>query len=105
MPVWVFPAMNTHMYSHPFTAKQLRIVQEELGYEVHGPIEKLLACGDLGTSHSHDAQLWWTVDGSGLAVNSVRTQLTHCSLDSQGWELCSSGATLSNSLWTSTTST
>ena len=48
VPVWVFPAMNTHMYSHPFTAKQLKIVKDELGYQVHGPVEKLLACGDLG---------------------------------------------------------
>lgn len=36
------------MYSHPMTAKQLRVVQEELGYKVHGPIAKTLACGDIG---------------------------------------------------------
>ncbi|KAI5477421.1 phosphopantothenoylcysteine decarboxylase [Pseudohyphozyma bogoriensis] len=48
VPVLLFPAMNTHMYSHPFTAKQLKIVQEELGYEVFGPIGKKLACGDIG---------------------------------------------------------
>lgn len=40
--------MNTHMYSHPLTAKHLKMVREELGYEVHGPIGKTLACGDVG---------------------------------------------------------
>lgn len=48
VPVLVFPAMNTHMFSHPLTAKQLKMVQEDLGYEVHGPIGKTLACGDVG---------------------------------------------------------
>ncbi|GAA5979717.1 hypothetical protein JCM10908_003018 [Rhodotorula pacifica] len=48
VPVYLFPAMNTHMYSHPLTAKQLKMVREELGYEVHGPIGKTLACGDVG---------------------------------------------------------
>lgn len=40
--------MNTHMFTHPLTAKQLKMVAEELGYEVHGPIGKKLACGDIG---------------------------------------------------------
>lgn len=48
----LFPAMNTHMYSHPFTAKQLQLVREELKYEVHGPIPKTLACGDIGAMTS-----------------------------------------------------
>lgn len=48
VPVLLFPAMNTHMYSHPLTSKQLKSVTEELGYEVHGPIAKTLACGDTG---------------------------------------------------------
>ncbi|GAA6042638.1 hypothetical protein JCM8097_008259 [Rhodosporidiobolus ruineniae] len=48
VPVYLFPAMNTHMYSHPLTAKQLRMVQDELGYRVFGPIGKTLACGDIG---------------------------------------------------------
>lgn len=52
VPVLLFPAMNTHMYTHPFTAKQLGIVQNELGYVVHGPIGKVLACGDVGASTS-----------------------------------------------------
>ncbi|KAL8279896.1 hypothetical protein RQP46_007746 [Phenoliferia psychrophenolica] len=48
VPVLLFPAMNTHMFSHPLTARQLKIVQEFPGYEVHGPIGKTLACGDVG---------------------------------------------------------
>ena len=41
--------MNTQMYLHPFTAKQLRVVQEELGYLVLGPQGTgTLACGDDG---------------------------------------------------------
>ena len=48
--------MNTHMYSHPLTAKQLKMVREELGYEVHGPIGKTLACGDVGELPPRRAQ-------------------------------------------------
>ncbi|GAA5961600.1 hypothetical protein JCM3765_002643 [Sporobolomyces pararoseus] len=47
VPVTVYPAMNTHMYSHPLTSKQLTFVKE-LGYRVQGPIPKKLACGDVG---------------------------------------------------------
>ena len=45
--VMLFPAMNTHMYRHPLTAAHLDVVKR-LGYEVHGPISKGLACGDNG---------------------------------------------------------
>ncbi|GAA6006198.1 hypothetical protein JCM10207_000559 [Rhodosporidiobolus poonsookiae] len=48
VPVYLFPAMNTHMYAHPLTAKQLTMVKDELGYKVYGPIGKKLACGDIG---------------------------------------------------------
>lgn len=41
--------MNTAMYAHKFTAKHLRIVQEELEYMVLGPQGAgKLACGDEG---------------------------------------------------------
>lgn len=46
--VVLFPAMNTLMYLHPLTAIHLKTVKEVLGYQVLGPIEKNLACGDLG---------------------------------------------------------
>jgi len=46
---YIFPAMNTAMYLHPLTAKQLRIVTDEIGYKVVGPQPgKNLACGDVG---------------------------------------------------------
>ncbi|KAK4052122.1 hypothetical protein OIV83_002416 [Microbotryomycetes sp. JL201] len=48
VPIMVFPAMNTHMWSHPLTAKHLAELKDELGYEIHGPIPKMLACGDVG---------------------------------------------------------
>lgn len=48
--------MNTLMYMHPLTAKQLDIVTRELGYSVQGPIEKKLACGDMGAG----AMVEWT---------------------------------------------
>lgn len=45
--IYVFPAMNTHMWDHPFTKKQLDILKS-INYQVVGPIGKLLACGDIG---------------------------------------------------------
>lgn len=49
-PTILFPAMNTFMYTHPLTAKQLAVVTTELGYEVIGPQGAgTLACGDTGT--------------------------------------------------------
>ncbi|KAG0665424.1 hypothetical protein C6P46_006871 [Rhodotorula mucilaginosa] len=69
VPVYLFPAMNTHMYSHPLTAKQFKIVREELGYEVHGPIGKTLACGDVGLG----AMTEWT-DVVGLVVQKYNLQ-------------------------------
>jgi phosphopantothenoylcysteine decarboxylase len=51
----VAPAMNTAMWSHPVTAKQLAVLEEEWGvekggwFEVLRPMEKMLACGDTGS--------------------------------------------------------
>jgi phosphopantothenoylcysteine decarboxylase len=51
----VAPAMNTAMWSHPVTARQLKILEEEWGvekggwFEVLRPVEKRLACGDTGS--------------------------------------------------------
>ncbi|KAA1107157.1 hypothetical protein PGT21_004487 [Puccinia graminis f. sp. tritici] len=47
-PVIIFPSMNTLMYDHPLTRKQIKTVVEEIGIEVNGPISKTLACGDIG---------------------------------------------------------
>ncbi|WVW83934.1 hypothetical protein I302_105957 [Kwoniella bestiolae CBS 10118] len=54
-PVIVCPAMNTHMYQHKFTAKHLRILQEQLEYLILGPQGGgILACGDEGPGKMTD---------------------------------------------------
>jgi len=40
--------MNTFMWEHPLTRKQITIVEQEIGYKVVGPVGKALACGDVG---------------------------------------------------------
>ena len=48
-PAAVAPAMNTHMWEHPATARHLRTIREDFPkLEVIAPIEKTLACGDVG---------------------------------------------------------
>ncbi|KAG7662249.1 uncharacterized protein J8A68_004259 [[Candida] subhashii] len=48
-PIIVAPAMNTFMYTHPITAKQLAIIMSpDFGIEVLKPVEKVLVCGDIG---------------------------------------------------------
>jgi phosphopantothenoylcysteine decarboxylase len=46
-PLLFCPAMNTYMWEHPFTAKQVATL-EELGYRQIAPVVKQLACGDFG---------------------------------------------------------
>lgn len=46
-PCIVAPAMNTHMWESPFTARHLATLRE-LGVEVVDPVAKTLACGDVG---------------------------------------------------------
>lgn len=47
-PLLVAPAMNTLMWTHPFTEQQLNTLRS-LGIHVIPPISKVLACGDIGT--------------------------------------------------------
>ncbi|KAK6460316.1 hypothetical protein DFJ63DRAFT_248653 [Scheffersomyces coipomensis] len=48
-PILVAPAMNTFMYTHPITAKQIRYIESpDFGIEVLKPVEKVLVCGDIG---------------------------------------------------------
>lgn len=44
----VAPAMNTKMWEHPATSRQLQSLKD-LGAAVLPPISKRLACGDVGT--------------------------------------------------------
>ncbi|KAH7356528.1 flavoprotein [Rhexocercosporidium sp. MPI-PUGE-AT-0058] len=50
--ILVAPAMNTAMWRHPVTKRQVRVLEEEWGgggwFEVLRPMEKELACGDVG---------------------------------------------------------
>jgi phosphopantothenoylcysteine decarboxylase len=60
--VFVAPAMNTAMWRHPITAKQMRVLEEEVGWRewviVLRPTEKELACGDTGDGAMMD---WRTI--------------------------------------------
>ncbi len=47
-PFVVCPAMNTYMYNHPLTGKQLKILSEDFGFTVVDCVEKVLMCGDVG---------------------------------------------------------
>lgn len=43
------PAMNTQMYTHPITTHHIALIKHHLPYiEFIQPIEKILACGDVG---------------------------------------------------------
>lgn len=61
--IFVAPAMNTAMWKHPITEKQLRVLRDEWGWNesnpegwvtVLDPIDKSLACGDVGTGGMMD---------------------------------------------------
>lgn len=56
--IFVAPSMNTAMMIHPVTKKQLKVLRDEWGWSesnpqgwvtVLPPIEKNLACGDVGS--------------------------------------------------------
>src|SRR5579862_2782620 len=49
IPILLAPAMNTQMYTHPITAHHISLIKTHLPYiEFINPIEKILACGDVG---------------------------------------------------------
>jgi len=49
-PIFVAPAMNTMMWEHPVTNKQIAILEKEWKwFKVLRPVEKMLACGDSGS--------------------------------------------------------
>ncbi|KAF5808629.1 putative phosphopantothenoylcysteine decarboxylase [Helianthus annuus] len=47
-PIFVAPAMNTYMWTNPFTERHLMTV-DELGMTLIPPVSNRLACGDYGT--------------------------------------------------------
>ncbi|KAJ9639215.1 hypothetical protein H2204_003826 [Knufia peltigerae] len=52
--IFVAPAMNTAMWRHPITRKQIKVLEQDWGNDEDGwvkvlrPMEKELACGDVG---------------------------------------------------------
>jgi phosphopantothenoylcysteine decarboxylase len=47
-PIVICPAMNTCMYEHPLTNRQLSLLVDEFGFQIVQPIHKTLMCGDVG---------------------------------------------------------
>ncbi|KAK5053706.1 hypothetical protein LTR84_001667 [Exophiala bonariae] len=61
--IFVAPAMNTAMWRHPITKKQIKILEQDWGEGETGwvtvlkPMEKELACGDVGDGAMLDWRL------------------------------------------------
>lgn len=64
-PFFYAPAMNTDMWDHPVTARHLKTLTE-FGYQMIPPVEKMLACGVVGTYRAHDERETHNYCGVGL---------------------------------------
>ncbi|KAL9101614.1 MAG: hypothetical protein Q9163_003153 [Psora crenata] len=81
----IAPAMNTSMWAHPITAKQIRLLEEEWGvngvdpdqgwFEILRPQVKTLACGDIGQGGMCD---WKEI------VSVIEERLCLTALESEG---------------------
>jgi len=68
------PAMNSMMWAHPLTAKQIAILNEEWDwFEVLPPQVKALACGDIGQGGMCDWNEIVTVIEKRLALTYLGT--------------------------------
>lgn len=47
-PILLCPAMNTEMWNNPITQRNIQILQESKRFHWLYPVEKRLACGDIG---------------------------------------------------------
>ena len=47
-PILLCPAMNTHMWMHPLTQRNVEILTATNRFDWQIPVEKRLACGDVG---------------------------------------------------------
>jgi phosphopantothenoylcysteine decarboxylase/phosphopantothenate--cysteine ligase len=47
-PILLCPAMNTHMWMHPMTQRNVNSIQDTQRFHWVMPVEKRLACGDVG---------------------------------------------------------
>ena len=52
-PIWIAPAMNTQMWQHPLTQKNIETLQE-IGIKVLAPDNGTLACGETGPGRMMD---------------------------------------------------
>lgn len=55
-PVYVVPAMNTHMLEHPATQANIQRLREH-GYQIVEPASGFLACGDNGKGKMPEAEV------------------------------------------------
>ena len=56
-PILLCPAMNTHMWENPSTLRNRQLIEETQRYQVVSPVEKRLACGDVGIGGLADPEL------------------------------------------------
>ncbi|TVQ89942.1 MAG: hypothetical protein EA397_13355 [Deltaproteobacteria bacterium] len=56
VPILLAPAMNTQMWDHPTTQRNLRWLQETGRYQIVEPVSKRLACGEVGVGGLADPQ-------------------------------------------------
>jgi phosphopantothenoylcysteine decarboxylase len=80
----VAAAMNSSMWAHPITAKQIRILEEEWGvngvnpdegwFEVLRPQVKTLACGDFGQGGMCDWQEIVAVIEERLCLTTLKSE-------------------------------
>ena len=47
-PILLCPAMNTHMWFHPMTQRNVQFITDTNRFSWEMPVEKRLACGDVG---------------------------------------------------------
>lgn len=64
-PVWLAPAMNTEMFSHPATQRNLKLL-EEWGVKIFSPVEGVLACGTVGTGRLAEPEDMFAIIKEGL---------------------------------------
>jgi phosphopantothenoylcysteine decarboxylase/phosphopantothenate--cysteine ligase len=64
VPVVLGPAMNTEMWFHPVVQRNLDWIAQLGRYSVVGPVDKQLACGDIGWGGLAEPQaLWEAIQG------------------------------------------
>jgi phosphopantothenoylcysteine decarboxylase / phosphopantothenate---cysteine ligase len=56
-PVLIVPAMNTRMWNHPITQRNLETLISLPNTQIVAPASGLLACGEVGDGHLADAEL------------------------------------------------